>query len=97
MDLYVDTQASSVTINSPASTAPGNKLNVSVSASDNVGVANVELYIDGSLVASDNSAPYTFSLNTRKFASGTHTLQTKAYDLAGNADDTRIGQLSIAR
>jgi thermitase len=79
-----DTQPPSVAINSPASTSPGNKLNVSVSATDNVGVAKVELYVDGSLVGSDSAAPYTFSVNTRKFSSGSHSLQAKAYDPSGN-------------
>jgi thermitase len=79
-----DTQPPSVAINSPASTSPGNKLNVSVSATDNVGVAKVELYIDGSLAATDSAAPYTFSVNVRKLSAGSHSLQAKAYDPSGN-------------
>ncbi len=37
---------------------------VDVSASDNVGVVNVDLYVDGALFASDASAPYSFAWDT---------------------------------
>ena len=63
----------------------GTKLNVSVSANDNVAVAKVELYVDGSLAGTDTAAPYNFTVNLNSLALGTHTLQAKAYDNAGNA------------
>jgi thermitase len=78
-----DTTPPSVSI---ASTSVSkNKLNVSVSATDNAGVVKVELYSDGKLVATDASAPWSFSLNLRTFFSGTHTLQARAWDAAGNS------------
>jgi thermitase len=89
-----DTQPPIVAINSPASTSPGNKLNVSVSATDNVGVAKVELYVDSSLAATDTAAPYTFSLNSRKFSVGTHSLQAKAYDLSGNVGASALSSFT---
>lgn len=80
-----DTTAPTVAITSPSSgTKIGAKLNVSVSASDNVGVTRVELYLDGDFVGTDTAAGYSFSLNTRKISNGTHTLVAKAYDAAGN-------------
>lgn len=80
-----DTTAPTVSITSPASGAKaGAKLNVAISASDNLKVTRVELYMDGNLVGSDTSAPYSFSINTNKMSSGTHTLLAKAYDAAGN-------------
>ena len=60
------------------------KLTVSVSATDTVGVTKVELYLDGALVGTDTTSPYDFTVNTRKLSAGTHTLQAKAYDAAGN-------------
>jgi subtilisin family serine protease len=78
-----DTTAPTVAITSYTSGAKA-MLSVSATASDNVGVSGVELYVDGTLVATDTSAPYTFSVNTRKWSSGTHTLVCKAYDAAGN-------------
>ena len=86
-NLVKDTQAPTVSITSAAATGAsgGSKLNVSVSASDNVSVVKVELYLDNSLVGTDTATPYSFSVNTRKLSSGTHTLQAKAYDGAGNS------------
>jgi hypothetical protein len=79
-----DTQPPVVAINSPAGTAAGNKMSVSVSATDNVGVVKVQLYLDGKLTATDTTSPYLFSINTNKLPRGQHTLQAMAYDPSGN-------------
>ncbi|UZN22617.1 S8 family serine peptidase [bacterium 3DAC] len=81
-----DTTAPSVSITSPKNgdTVSG-KITVEVSASDDSsGVSKVELYVDGSKVSEDTSAPYTFSLDTTSLSDGTHKLLAKAYDAAGN-------------
>jgi Bacterial Ig domain len=57
---------------------------ISASASDNVGVAQVDFHIDGQLLTSDTSAPFSVSWNTKKFSTTTHTIYAKAYDAAGN-------------
>jgi hypothetical protein len=81
-----DTVAPSVSITSPAAGArvSGNVV-VTVSASDNVGVVKVELYVDGVLKATSIASPFTTKWNSRQAAPGNHTLQTKAYDAAGNS------------
>lgn len=61
----------------------GGKITVSASASDNVRVQRVELYVNGVYYGTDTSAPYSFSLQTRKMKAGANTLQTKAFDDAG--------------
>jgi len=73
------------TITSPldGTTLPTNA-SIYVNASDNVGVVRNELYVDGVLVSSSISAPFTTKWNTRKAKSGAHVLQCKAYDAAGN-------------
>jgi hypothetical protein len=80
-----DTIAPAVSITSPVE---GESLwcatSVNVVASDNVGVTQVSFYIDGGLQATDSSEPYTFGLNTKKLARGTHILTAKAWDAAGN-------------
>jgi thermitase len=58
---------------------------VYVNASDNIGVTRVELYVDGVLTSSSSSAPFTTKWNSRKALPGPHTLQSKAYDAAGNS------------
>lgn len=51
-------------------------------ASDNVGILRVDLYIDDSRVASDDTAPYDYVWDVRNL-SGNHRLKAIAYDTAG--------------
>ena len=80
-----DTTAPVATISSPTnkSTISGS-INVSVQATDNVGVTRLELYLDSQLVAQSTGASAIFPLNTLSYANGSHTLQVRAYDAAGN-------------
>jgi hypothetical protein len=80
-----DTTPPTTSITSPAngSTLSGS-VTISASASDNVGVTRVELWLDGVLGATATTAPYNFTWNTAASTNGSHTLQTKAYDAAGN-------------
>ena len=80
-----DTVAPAVWITSPAAgaTVAGN-IAVSVTATDNVGVVKAELCVDGSTVGTSATAPFSIRWNAKKQGKGTHTLQVKAYDTAGN-------------
>lgn len=80
-----DTTPPSVSILSPPEGAKvGSKVNISVSATDDVGVTGIKLYIDGKLVAATNSNSLTYTWNTRQESAGTHTLKADASDAAGN-------------
>jgi thermitase len=80
-----DTTPPNIIITSPADgSAVLGVVSVSVSATDNVGVVKVELYVDGTLSGTSTNSPFTIKWNTRKAAKGAHTLGTKAYDAAGN-------------
>lgn len=87
----VDTTAPSVAITSPAagSTLSGN-VTLLASASDAVGVTRVDFFIDGTLLGSVASAPYSVTWNTTKVANSTHVVSARAYDAAGNAGNTAI-------
>jgi subtilisin family serine protease len=83
--LPTDVLPPTASISTPAANAVvSGTVSVGVSASDNVGVARVDLYVDGVLQASDTLAPYTFAWNTTALANGFHTLTAKAVDAAGN-------------
>ncbi|MFC0132904.1 S8 family serine peptidase [Massilia eurypsychrophila] len=85
-----DTVAPSVTIANPAAGATVNgNVGISVSASDNVAVTSVRLYIDGALVATGN-ASLSYNWNARKASRGTHTIQAVASDAAGNASGKTV-------
>ncbi len=58
-------------------------LRVRLTASDDVAVARVELWVDGGLYGTDTSAPYQFKL-AAPLAAGTLSLEARAFDLAGN-------------
>ena len=81
-----DTTAPAVTITSPTNGQRVSKmLSVTVDASDNVGVTRVELYVDGGLAATSTTAPFTMKWNSRSVKAGSHLLQAKAFDAAGNS------------
>jgi len=81
-----DATAPLAAITSPAQGAriSGKSLSITASASDNVGVARLELHVDGRLLGSVSGASATFVWNTTKVAAGAHTLQAFATDAAGN-------------
>jgi len=70
-------------------------ITVSATASDSVGVTSVELYQDGVLAATDTASPYEFTWDTTQSPSGAHTLQTKAYDAAGNIGSSSIISVTV--
>jgi hypothetical protein len=58
---------------------------IRVSASDNVGVTKVQLFVDGVMRAVSATAPFTTTWNPRPARAGAHVLQVKAFDAAGNS------------
>jgi hypothetical protein len=81
-----DTIRPTVLITSPSSgTTVSGTMTVTASASDNVGVARVQLQVDGTNIgAADASAPYDFSLDTTTLSNGSHTVTAVAVDTSGN-------------
>jgi len=61
----------------------GDDFHLSVSASDDVGIASVELYMDGSRIATDAQAPFDgWPMNDSPL--GTYEFYVRAIDLSGN-------------
>ncbi|KAB0666916.1 hypothetical protein F6V25_03410 [Oryzomonas japonica] len=86
-----------VSLSSPtASTTVSGTVSVNASASDNVGVTKVEFYVNGVLKATDTATPYVYSWNTAGLASGSYTLQAKAYDAAGNVGQSGVVSVTVA-
>lgn len=75
-----------VSITSPIdNTTVSGSVQVTMSATDNVGVTRVELYVDSALYATDTTAPYMITLDTTKLSNGNHQLTAIAYDAANNS------------
>ncbi|HEU4951031.1 MAG TPA: Ig-like domain-containing protein, partial [Holophagaceae bacterium] len=71
-------------------------ITLSASASDNVGVTKVEFYIDGGLVGTDTTSPYSLSYNSANLSNGSHSLVAKAYDAAGNVGTSTTVSFSVS-
>lgn len=81
----VDSIAPSIAIAAPIGglTVSGT-VQIQGSATDNIGVTRVELWIDGQLNSSCSSVAFSCSWNSASVASGAHSVTVKAYDAAGN-------------
>jgi hypothetical protein len=85
--ITVDTAPPTTSITAPTSGQTiGGAFNLQANASDDVGVTRVEFYVGNTLVATDSTSPYAFSLNTNSgnFPNGTYNFSSVAYDAAGN-------------
>jgi thermitase len=92
-----DTQAPAAAISAPlGSSSVSGLVVVDVDASDNVGVARVELQVNGTVVAVDDAAPYGFSWNSTGVANGMANLVAVAYDAAGNRGVSAPVAVSVA-
>ena len=86
-----DTVAPTVSITAPsAGSYVSGTATIRVQASDNVGVARVEFYIDGELVCVDRSAPYECEWDTTSWPEGEHTIRVVAYDTSGNVGEDQV-------
>ncbi|HWZ44116.1 MAG TPA: alkaline phosphatase family protein [Candidatus Saccharimonadales bacterium] len=93
-----DTTPPTTSITSPANgaTVSGN-VTVKATASDNVGVTQIQLLVDGNLVyTTTNSTSLTFGFDTTSVANGSHTLVTKAFDAAGNVGTSATITITVS-
>jgi aqualysin 1 len=91
ISVTVDNTAPAATLTAPS---PGAVLegavNLEATASDLHGISRVEFYDGGTLLGSDDSAPYSLAWDTRTAPNGSHTLTVKAFDSVGNAGQAQI-------
>lgn len=84
-----DRAGPTLTVTNPAAGAvlSGRSVSFSATASDPSGVASVEFWVDGKLLARDTAAPYAANWNLRKVAKGVHTVRVRAIDTVGNVTE----------
>ncbi|HMT56359.1 MAG TPA: Ig-like domain-containing protein, partial [Candidatus Saccharibacteria bacterium] len=91
-----DTTAPTTTITSPSNGSTVRRtITVRANASDNIRVTKVEFLVDGVVKATDTSSPYSFSWNSGTVSKGKHTLQTRAYDAAGNVGYSTVISVTV--
>lgn len=80
-----DVEVPIVKINAPDDEASiGRIVTIEASATDNVGVTSMKLYIDENQVAVSSTGSLNYRWNTNKISSGDHTIEVIAFDVAGN-------------
>ncbi len=81
-----DNTPPTVAITAPASGATVfNVVTVAANASDNLSVAGVQFFVDGTPIGSEvTTSPYTVAWNTTAIGVGPHVLTARARDSAGN-------------
>ncbi|MBI5484059.1 MAG: fibronectin type III domain-containing protein, partial [Deltaproteobacteria bacterium] len=85
VNVFNDTSAPTVSIILPANSGTiSGTVSISASATDNVGVSKVEIYLDGILRSTSSGEVYGYQLDTLTIANGTHSISARAYDAAGN-------------
>lgn len=90
----VDKEAPRVSVSASESGSSGT-ITLSAVATDNVGVAKVEFYIDDMLKRTVLVSPYSMTLDSNTLTTGKHTLVAKAYDAAGNVGTSSPVTFSI--
>jgi len=86
-----DTTPPVVSISSPTTAASiSGSVTISANASDDTGVTRVEFSVDGSLIATDTSAPYSTTWNAEASLLGLHSITAKAFDAAGNSSANTV-------
>jgi len=69
---------------------------LSLTATDAVGVTEVRFFVDGVLLGSDTTAPYSIDWDTSGETEGDHTLTAEAEDAAGNIGQTAGITVTVA-
>lgn len=89
-----DTLPPTVAITSPSTgSLLKGTVTMTADASDNVAVSKVDFYVNGKLLITELTPPYSISWNTTTVADGSYTLTAKAYDSSGNV--TQSGNVSV--
>ena len=77
-------------------TGTSGTITLNATASDNVGVASVEFFIDGVSRGSDTTSPYSLGFNSATLTNGTHALTARAVDAAGNAATSAAASFPVS-
>lgn len=89
----IDVQAPAVRITQPLNGQLIDRktgVTIKAEASDNVGVRMVKFFVNGMLIQTDSTAPYTALWAPNASQRGTQTIEAVAYDAAGNSSRSRV-------
>ena len=91
-----DTTPPTLSITSPAGDATvSGPITIFVTASDDVGVTQVQFFVDGVFLSTDTTGPYSSSWDTDIVADGLHALSATALDAAGNVGTSATVNVTV--
>jgi Big-like domain-containing protein/subtilase family protein len=90
-----DTTAPTARITAPTGGTLSGTVSVNVTATDNLAVAEVKLFVNGYLLATDSVSPYQFSWDTTTLTDGAVSLVARATDEAGNTTDSATVTVTV--
>ena len=94
--VYLDATAPTVTVTSPQDGETVEEtISLSAAANDNIGPVWVEFIVDGSSIGADISVPFEINLDTTNFLNGTHFIEARAFDAAGNKASASVAVLVL--
>ena len=92
-----DTTPPTVAMTSPAAgTTVSGTVTLAANAADAGGVARVEFLVNGAIVGTDTTSPYSIAWNSSAFAGTTVTLSARAVDNANNVTTSATRQVTVA-
>jgi hypothetical protein len=95
----VDNTPPTATVTSPTGGTVSGTITVTADSSDpspGSGVASVQFLIDGNVVATDVTAPYSTSWNSATTTNGSHAISVRAADGAGNVTTSPAAQVTVS-
>jgi hypothetical protein len=90
-----DINPPTVDLQALASPVSGN-VNLSATATDDVGVVQVSFFVDGTLIGSATTAPYQITWDSTTVTDGDHDLTAEALDAAGNVGTSTTRTITLA-
>ena len=94
----VDNTPPTATVTSPAGGTVSGTVSITADSADPApgsGVASVQFLVDGTVIATDTTAPYSTSWNSATTANGSHAIAVRATDTAGNTVTSGAVQINV--
>lgn len=92
-----DSTPPTVSLVSPANNATVTGITtLNASASDSSGIAQVRFLLDGTVIATDTSSPYSYSWDSSSASNGAHALTAQAVDNAGNTTTSSTVNVTVS-
>jgi len=92
----LETAPPSVSLIAPVTdTTASGFIEITATASDNVGVSMVEFYQNGVLLLAGNEVPYTFNWDTTTVGNGSYSLVARVHDSAGNSQQSATVSVTV--